>query len=555
MHYFNIWEFIAGLGIFLFGMLQMEDAIKTIAGRSFKLFLMKHSHSKVKGILSGAAVTAVLQSSSVVSLIVLAFVGAGVIPLKSAIAVIFGANLGTTVTGWLVAMVGFKVDIELLAFPLIGVGGLIMIMLESRRYWKHLGQALLGLGFLFLGLEFMKTSVTQLAENFDLTPYVHHSLFVFLVVGVVLTAIIQSSSASMVITLSALYSNIIPLESAAAIVIGSNLGTTTTVLVGGLPGLPAKKRVATAHFIFNLVTGILAFIALDWLLTMIGLTGVADPLVALVLLHSSFNAFGLVLFYPFINLLANFLENRFRDEDVHEAKFIYKLTTEVPEAALQALDQEVDHLYQKVLTMLKTNFDLNPNDTFKLDFKRDAATRTFKQQYQSIKQLEGEMFQFYTGLQQRELEPADSKRLSQLIGSIRYLLHAAKSAKDVHKNLFELRDSTHRSLNQLFEIIRDREVPFLSDLDKLLHEGTTATLPEELTEMLQHNQVIYEELLKSIYQDLSRKKLTQIEISTILNVNRELYSSRKALVQALNEYLSSVQEIVDFHNPPVTVRG
>ena len=257
----------------MFGMLLMEDAIKTLAGRSFKLFLKKHSNNKIKGILSGGAVTAILQSSSVVSLIVLAFVGAGVIPMKSAIAMVFGANLGTTATGWLVALVGFKVEIQQLAFPLIGVGSLMLMMLESKKQWKHLGKAILGLGFLFLGLEFMKTSVNELAENFDLSPYVDYSPFVFLLIGVVLTAIIQSSSASMVITLSALYSNIIPLESAAAMVIGSDLGTTATVLIGGLPGLPAKKRVAMAHFIFNLVTDLLAFLALDWLLALVEFFG------------------------------------------------------------------------------------------------------------------------------------------------------------------------------------------------------------------------------------------------------------------------------------------
>lgn len=117
---------------------------------------------------------------------------------------VFGANLGTTATGWLVALIGFKVEIQQLAFPLIGVGSLMLMMLESKKQWKHLGKAILGLGFLFLGLEFMKTSVNQLAENFDLSPYVDHSPFVFLLIGVVLTAIIQSSSASMVITLSAL---------------------------------------------------------------------------------------------------------------------------------------------------------------------------------------------------------------------------------------------------------------------------------------------------------------------------------------------------------------
>ena len=233
MQYFNSWEFIAGLGIFLFGMLQMEDAIKSLAGRSFKLFLRKHSKSKLKGILSGAGVTAILQSSSVVSLIVLAFVGAGAIHLKQAIAMVFGANLGTTITGWLVAMVGFKVDIELLAFPLIGVGSLMMVMLTRKDKWKHLGKAFLGLGFLFLGLEFMKTSLGHLADNLDLAPFVDYPPVVFLIIGVVLTAIIQSSSASMVITLSALYNDIIPFTDAELKAFPECMRYTAVIQAGG----------------------------------------------------------------------------------------------------------------------------------------------------------------------------------------------------------------------------------------------------------------------------------------------------------------------------------
>ena len=555
VQYFNTWEFIAGLGIFLFGMLQMEDAIKTLAGRRFKLFLKKHSKNKIKGILSGGAVTAILQSSSVVSLIVLAFVGAGVMPMKSAIAMVFGANLGTTITGWLVALIGFKVEIEVLAFPLIGTGCLMFIMLQSQKQWKHLGQALLGLGLLFLGIEFMKTSVDQLADNFDLSPYVDQSPVVFLLIGMVFTAIIQSSSASMVIILSALYSNIIPLDSAAAMVIGSDLGTTATVLIGGLPGLPAKKRVAMAHFIFNLVTDLLAFLALNWLLALIGLVGVTDPLVALVLLHSTFNAFGLILFYPFINYLADFLDNRFKDAAIRETRFISKLTPEIPEAALPALDQEVHHLFERVLKLVRANFVQGQENRFNLDFRKSEELVTLKKQYQQVKQLEGEMFQFYTTLQQEPMEEHDSKRLVQLINAIRFLLHAAKGAKDVYKNLLQIKNSTDPNLNELFSIIKEGHMPFYEELEGLLVEDSSATLFEDLTEMLQKNQAIYEELLDFIYRDLSRIKLSQVEISTVLNVNRELFSSRKALIMAMKEYKLGFLESIDLQQLPVSLRN
>ena len=554
MAYFNTWEFIAGLAIFLFGMIQMEEAIKSLVGRNFKVFLKKQSKNKLKGILSGAGVTAILQSSSVVSLIVLAFVGAGVIPMKNAIAMVFGANLGTTITGWLVALVGFKIDIESLAYPLIGLGGLMVAMIAGQKQWSNLGRALLGLGLLFLGLGFMKTSVGQLAESFDLSPYVDYPPIVFLLIGVVLTAIIQSSSASMVITLSALYNGIIPLESAAAMVIGSDLGTTVTVLIGGMTGLPSKKRVAMAHFIFNLVTDVLAFIGLHWLLGMIELMNVHDPLLALVLLHSSFNAMGLVLFYPFIDYLANWLERRFKEGVLHEAKYIRKLTPEVPEAGIQALDREVEYLFEKVQLLLRTNFDGQETRSFEIR-KSENAVPVFKQQYRSIKQLEGEMFQFYTKLQQQSLESSENDRLGQLIGAVRHLLHSAKSCKDVHKDIMGMKNSSQKILNELFDEFRIGNMSFLNEAQDLVKDRDDTTIYEDLIELLDKNQKIYEVQLESIYHRLSRRKLAQIQISTILNVNRELYSSRNALILALRDYKLSIQQSIDFKSLPMATTG
>ena len=554
MQYFNTWEFIAGLGIFLFGLIQMEEAIKNLAGRNFKIFLKKHSRNKLKGILSGAGVTAILQSSSVVSLIVLAFVGAGVIPMKSAIAMVFGANLGTTITGWLVALVGFKIDIELLAFPLIGIGGLMVVMIAGQKQWNNLGRVLLGMGLLFLGLGFMKTSVGQLAESFDLSPYVNYPPIVFLLIGVVLTAIIQSSSASMVITLSALYNGIIPLESAAAMVIGSDLGTTVTVLIGGMTGLPAKKRVAGAHFIFNLVTDTLAFLALNWLLAIIEMINVQDPLFALVLLHSSFNAMGLVLFYPIIDYLASWLEKRFKEDVLHEAKYIRKLTPEVPEAGIQALDREVGYLFEKVNLLVRSNFNGLENKSFEIR-KQGSSEPGFKAQYKSIKQLEGEMFQFYTKLQQQSLESSENDRLGQLTGTVRHLLHSAKSAKDVHKDLMDMKNSSQKILNELFQEFEISNVSFLDESEIILNDQDDTTVYEDLIELLKKNQKIYQKQLESIYSRLSKRKLAQIQISTILNVNRELYSSRNSLILSLIDYKLNYQQSIDFKNLPMATAG
>ena len=158
---FEIWEFLAGLGIFLLAMVLLESALEFLAGRSFKQFLRRHTHHPVKAILSGIGITAILQSSSVVSLMVLAFVGAGIIELKNAIGIIIGSNLGTTLTGWVVAYFGFSFNIESFALPFLAFGGLSMVFFPKKEILYHVGQLFVGFGFLFLGLDYMKSSIDQ----------------------------------------------------------------------------------------------------------------------------------------------------------------------------------------------------------------------------------------------------------------------------------------------------------------------------------------------------------------------------------------------------------
>ena len=286
----DIWRLAAGLGLFLFGMHQLEQALKLLTGRPFKKFLREHTQHPLKGVLAGAASTAALQSSSVVSLIVLAFVGTGIISLSSAIGIVFGSNLGTTATGWIVATVGFKLDIEALALPLVAVGGLGVVWTKPGSKRAGVSHLFAGFGLMLMGLEFMKTGAISATSLFDPERLAAYPPIVFLLTGFVVTALIQSSSATIMITLSALYAGVIPLQSAAAVAIGADLGTTITALLGALAGSMDKRRVAVAIIIFNVVTDTIAFLALQPLLHFITVVvGLTDPLFALVGFHSLFN--------------------------------------------------------------------------------------------------------------------------------------------------------------------------------------------------------------------------------------------------------------------------
>ena len=247
----DAWQFLAGLMLFLLAMSLVEEAVHALAGRRFKTLIAENTSSPLRGIFSGTVATAVLQSSSVVSLMMLAFVGARVVAMRQALLVVFGANLGTTATGWIVATIGFKLDLESLALPLLALGGLLHLVVP-RRALAQTGRLVLGIGLLLLALTFMKDAVESISAFIEPEVLWGFSVFEFLLFGTLFSAVMQSSSATMVITLSLLNAGVIELESAAALIIGADLGTTSTVLLGALGGTANKKRLAMGHFLFNL---------------------------------------------------------------------------------------------------------------------------------------------------------------------------------------------------------------------------------------------------------------------------------------------------------------
>ena len=216
MQNLEIWKFLAGLGLFLYGMGLVESVLKSVAGRSFKLFIKRNTQNVFKAIVGGTVVTSIVQSSTVVSLIVLAFVETGIITFRNALAVILGANLGTTLTGWLVVLIGFKLDTIGYSLPIIAIAALGSFAFDKFKNIRNLFSLLFAIGILFLGLGYMKEGANLFVKEFDLTPYTQHGTFMFVIIGFFLTSIIQSSSAAVAITLTALYAGVIAFPSASA---------------------------------------------------------------------------------------------------------------------------------------------------------------------------------------------------------------------------------------------------------------------------------------------------------------------------------------------------
>lgn len=543
---FDHWQFLSGLGIFLFGMHELEASLEVLGGKTFKRFLRNSTKKPIYAVFTGAFSTAVLQSSSVVTLMLLAFVKAGIISFQNSIGVVLGANLGTTFTGWLVVIFGFSFKIEAFSLPLIAVGSLGRAFTSSKEKLLHTFQLIAGFGFLFFGLDFMKSSIDELASQIDISQFANYGNFVFLLIGLIFTAIVQSSSATIVIALSMLNAGIIPFVAAGSLIIGANLGTTVTIIIGSLgKGFVAKKRVAFAHLFFNIITAAVAFPILSLVVWFIqDVLDVDNPLYALTAFHTIFNVIGVLIFLPFIKPFARFLERLVKDKKVTIAEYISKLLPNDPEASIAALEKEVGHLMETVIQL--NAHALQMSGTGILKREDDAAAnqklrwmekRSFISIYQEIKNLEVEILHFYSELQKQKINKVDAERLSEFMSAVRNLIYSAKSMKDILHNINEL-----DNLDKV--AIQDKVIQVQLFQENFYHEVYRISTPtansEELfrlQELMQKSKLRYNTFTNHIYQDISAGAINEEQVSTLLRVNREIYNSNKFLLRAVSLYL------------------
>lgn len=550
---FDFWQLLGGVGLFLFAMSQLETAIKAFAGQTFKKMLHRYTDRPLQAVAAGTLSTAVLQSSSMVGLMVLAFVGAGIMSLDIALGVIFGANLGTTFTGWIVTLFGFKLDLGRVALPLVGVGGLILVGTGGKL--AETGRFAAATGLLLIGLGFMKDSVASIATQVDIAALTDFSLWQFLLFGVVLTAIIQSSSATMMLALTALHAGVIELPAAAAVAIGADLGTTTTVMLGALPGGPAKKRVALAHLVFNLTTDTIAFVLLLPLLSLIAWLGVRDPMFSLVAFHSLFNLMGIALFLPAVHLLARFLNARFKQATERESLHLNDATPEVADAALAAIESETGHLVARVIIQNRRAF--HPplpappgNSPVSYSGPLPDNRQPFDTLYRRSKRLEGEILAFAVKLQEKPLEAEESARLNQLLSAVRFAVHSAKSLRDIRHNLTEFEDSPRAEVNAFVEHVRSVMTSFYAEVFRLPCGDDTETLFSDFAELLERVHGWHDQLHRKIILDISRAQIDEAEISSLLNVNRELLNSNIALIMAIKDFNLDASQAEAFRQLP-----
>jgi phosphate:Na+ symporter len=436
---------LGGLALFLLAMLLMTEGLTVFAGSGLRTLLGRWTRTPLRGVFAGILVTGVVQSSSAVTVAAIGFVNAGVMTLRQSLGVIFGTNVGTTMTGWLVSLMGFGVKIDILALPILTLGVILRLGFSSKRT-KGLGMALAGFGLFFLGLAILKDAFAGMAQTYG--QVVAQGEFTsgigpFLLIGFVATVLTQSSSAAIAIILTAAAGGMVGIESAAAAVIGANLGTTSTALIAVLKATPNAKRLAVAHIAFNALTGAVALGLLPVLLLAVEALGSlfdiqGSPAAVLALFHTVFNVLGVLIMLPLARILTRALELLFRsaEEDMSRPKHLDATLSSTPVLAVAALRHELVRLRSMVTAMMQAALS------------GTAPREELEAQAGAVHALGEAVSAFVAGVRTETMTRAVADELAEGLFATRYLQEAARLAPHLlrlrHKT-WQLHESPQRA--------------------------------------------------------------------------------------------------------------
>jgi len=466
------------LGVFIYGMKIMSEGLQKVAGHRLKALLRRITGNRFKGVITGFTVTSLVQSSSATTVMVVGFVSAGLLTLTQAIGVIMGANIGTTVTGWLVALLGFKVKITAFALPAVGIGFAMTFFRGARP--KQWGETLLGFGLLFLGLSLLKNSVPDVgAESMGWVASVSDmgliSFLLFVAIGTGLTVVLQSSSATMALTLTLTALGLIPYEMSAAMILGENIGTTATANIAAVGTSAAARRAARAHLIFNII-GVLWAIALMkvLILPVIDMIVPGDPTTLasdpafdattvtshLAAFHTAFNITNTLLLLPFVNHIARLVTRWVPDDKAEETrsvtKFISTSLVQTPELLLSQVRQEMRHMSEVVremylnATRILTNPDQDLGALVEETLRREDVVDTLEKEITEILNLVA--------------RAATSASAARHIGEMALNTHRLERIGDHCEKLIFLAVRNHESLDNRMDQKAIDDLVELSDL-------------------------------------------------------------------------------------------
>lgn len=357
-----IFKLVGGIGLFLLGMVLLTDGLKAFAGDALRGALVRFTGTPLKAFGSGALVTLMVQSSSATTVTVIGFVSAGLLTFPQAVGVVMGASLGTTGTGWLVSVLGLKISVGFYALPVVGIGAFMRLL--GRGRWRSLGLALAGFGLIFIGIEGLQEAMQGLSGVFRLSELPSGGLLGHLAamaIGILLTIVMQSSSAAIATALTALHTGSVNFEQAASLVIGAAIGTTVTGALAAIGGSVPAKRTALAHIVFNLSTGVIALLLLPlflrsiaWAQEHLGLDPGATSLAAF---HTAFIAVGVIIFLPGVHLFSRWVERILPERDSSPAQHLDNSLLHAPPVALEATRRALQETARELMEALRQFLD------------------------------------------------------------------------------------------------------------------------------------------------------------------------------------------------------
>jgi phosphate:Na+ symporter len=557
----KIWMVFGGVGLFLIGMHLLETALSQLASRNFKLLLRRNTSNNTRAVFSGIITTALLQSSSIVSFMTLAFAGSGIIKLQNALAVILGANIGTTISNWLIATLGFSLNIDMIWYPLLGLGGFILVLFRGNKRIEQLCFFFIGLTFLFIALGFMKTGMLDTVNRFDFGAFKNYPPIVFVIIGFIITFLIQSSGATVAITLSALYAKAIPFHLAVAVIIGSELGTALKLVLAAAGSSPEKKRLAAGNILLNFVTTVIAFIFLYPLIDLVTKTmGITDPLQGLVAFQTVINVAATLLFFPFLNFISRSLEKLFNENNNRSTLYIDETIPGIPGFAQEIFRLEVFYFLKRVMAYNALEFQLSNLEIglegmfTEKEWRKEKSHNHPDDRYSEIKKAQGEIIAYYVKMQKNMSNPDELSQVNQYIKSVQSAMHAAKGFKDINHNKNELLQSGNDLKFEQFALFSKIIQSNLQVLTALLSYTTKEDIIKQLQGQLNQIQIHYKELLDSIYVKASKKAIQEKDISTLQNMNRELYSAHKSLLYATSDFLLDNNQSDEVKNLPLSIQ-
>lgn len=539
----NLWMVLAGAAIFVLGMNFLEEATQILSGRSFKLFLKKNTAHAAKAIGIGTLASGILQSSSVVNLLVLSLAGSGAIPLRNALAVLLGSNLGTTLNTWILSLLGFRFDVDLIALPIIALAGTFRALLKNKAVMYNACSCLLGLGFIMMGLELIKTGMGGYFGSIDLSTLNHYSVVVGLLFGILITALIQSSAATLVIVLSALHADVINLYLATAVVLGAEIGTTLKFLFVSYSRGAIIKRLALGNFLFNLLNAMVILVLLIPINKLItDVLFITNPLYALAFFQSFVNLAAIILFGPFLTFWETYLKKRFLNE-VRVTKYIGKLPIPDIELAIATLENEVLYFLKTVL-----QFAVHITGSEKVLPVTTEVPSSFREQnlagqYHLIKQLHGDIHRYYILLQNGPIPARQREDLDRLMSSVRSGMFAAKSLQDAKQDVMQLSKSANETKYNFYLQLRQFADEILQHISDIILATEKLDNNKHLTKVYEMIPVNNTQVLNKLYHMDASAGLSEIEISTIINFNRELSNALQSIVLSVKDILLNQEEL------------